>query len=121
MIPFVFALVEEGDDITVYWAVDDKPKERPDIQRLANIEANPTVEFVVDHYDEDWTKLWWIRVRGTAAVTQDPGERRRAIEALRLRYGAYARSPLRGTVVRIHVTDLTAWSARDAAQHSTRS
>jgi PPOX class probable F420-dependent enzyme len=85
VIPFVFALVEDGDELRVYWAVDDKPKKRTDIQRLDNIRANPAVEFVVDGYDEDWRRLWWVRVQGDATIVQDDAERARARSALAAR------------------------------------
>jgi PPOX class probable F420-dependent enzyme len=121
VIPFVFAAIEDGDDLTVYWAVDDKPKERTNIQRLENIRANPAVEFVVDGYDEDWSRLWWVRVRGRATLVDDPMERRRALGALRHRYARYTVSSPRHAVVRIAVTGLSTWSASDPAQQSTRS
>ena len=50
--PFVFALLERGADHIVYWAVDHKPKRSPSLQRIRNIQTRPSVEFVVDDYDE---------------------------------------------------------------------
>src|SRR5439155_3699218 len=60
VVPFVFVL----DGETIYWAVDEKPKRTRDLKRLANIRANPNVDVVVDHYDEDWRTLWWVRASG---------------------------------------------------------
>lgn len=110
VIPFVFALVEDGDELRVYWAVDDKPKKRTDIQRLDNIRANPAVEFVVDGYDEDWRRLWWVRVRGDATIVHDDAERARARSALAARYPRSNAGP-RETVIAIHVAGITGWGA----------
>ena len=60
LVPVCFALREE----TVYTAVDAKPKSTLALRRLANIEATPSASLLVDHYDEDWTHLWWVRVDG---------------------------------------------------------
>ena len=69
VVPICFAL--DGD--TLYSAVDEKPKSTRRLQRLANIGANPQVEVVIDHWDEDWTRLWWVRLSGRAVVAEhDP-------------------------------------------------
>jgi PPOX class probable F420-dependent enzyme len=78
VVPFVFAV--EGE--TAYWAVDQKPKRSPELARLANIRANPNVAFVVDRYEDDWRRLWWVRVDGAARVVTDPEERARALALL---------------------------------------
>lgn len=62
VVPVVFAVV--GD--VVFTAVDAKPKSTRSLRRLANIEAKPRVSMLVDHYEEDWSALWWVRVDGTA-------------------------------------------------------
>src|SRR5260370_9049774 len=64
IVPITFAL----DDDTIYFAVDFKPKKTADLQRLRNIEANRFVSVLVDHYEDDWTKLWWVRVDGGARI-----------------------------------------------------
>ena len=71
-IPFVFVLVEHGDARVAYWAVDHKPKRSTDLQRIRNLQANPAVEFVVDGYEEDWERLWWVRCSGTARHGRRP-------------------------------------------------
>ena len=63
LVPVCFALA--GD--VVYSAVDGKPKRTPDLARLANIAAEPRVALLADHYEEDWTRLWWVRVDGMPA------------------------------------------------------
>ena len=71
VVPCCFALVDD----TIYSAVDGKPKTTPALQRLANVRAHPQSCLLVDHYADDWTALWWVRVDGSAARRPD---RRRA-------------------------------------------
>jgi PPOX class probable F420-dependent enzyme len=84
VVPVCFAIV---DDV-LYVAIDEKPKRqsgRP-LKRLRNIVANPTAAFVVDRYDEDWTRLGWIMLRGRAEILSDGAEHDEAQALLRSRY-----------------------------------
>ena len=74
LVPIVFALA--ADDV-LYSAVDRKPKSTTKLKRLANIESNPQVAVLADHYDEDWTALWWVRADGTARLVDGERGRRR--------------------------------------------
>ena len=94
---------------TIYSAVDAKPKTTPDLKRLRNIEANPHVTLIVDQYDEDWAKVWWVRVDGTAEV-HDTHTRGRA--ALASKYEQYRDAAL-GRVVVIRPSKWTAWAYTD--------
>ncbi len=111
VVPFTFALVRAGAGLRVYWAVDRKPKRSTRLQRLRNIEANPVVEFVVDGYDEDWDRLWWVRVSGSARIVDDGDERATALDALRAKYPRYASEPPDGPVIAIDVERVTGWSS----------
>lgn len=83
LVPIVFALLGE----TVYSVVDEKPKRSTDLRRLRNVRANPRASLLVDHYEEDWGRLWWVRADGTARILdRDVPEARSAIEALLKRY-----------------------------------
>ena len=106
VVPCVFAL--EGD--TIYFAVDAKPKKTRNLKRLQNIAANPAVSLLADHYEDDWSKLWWVRVDGTAHVVTDAVEAQRAIELLADRYEQYRHARPAGPVVAIHIDRLTGWS-----------
>ena len=64
LVPIVFAVSHD----VIYTAVDAKRKSTHRLRRMANIEANPTVSLIVDHYDEDWSQLWWVRADGTAEI-----------------------------------------------------
>ena len=106
IVPFVFAV----DGETLYFAVDAKPKTTTNLKRLRNIAANPAVSVLVDHYEDDWSKLWWVRADGTARVVADPSEAKHAIELLVNRYAQYRASRPLGPVVAIHIDRLTGWS-----------
>jgi PPOX class probable F420-dependent enzyme len=107
VVPFVFAL--EGE--TAYWAVDQKPKRSPELARLANIRANPNVAFVVDQYEDDWRRLWWVRVDGAARVVTDTEERARALALLMGKYPQYRLDPPRDDVVAVEILRVSSWEA----------
>jgi PPOX class probable F420-dependent enzyme len=110
VVPFVFALVERPE-LRVYWVVDAKPKRSRRLQRLQNLDRHPSVEFVIDGYDEDWDRLWWVRVAGTGRVL-DPGpEHDRALAALRAKYPQHGMTPPPGSVVAIDVGTIAGWEA----------
>lgn len=107
VVPITFAL----DDDVIYFAVDAKPKRTTDLKRLRNIAANPRVAVLVDHYDEDWTRLWWVRVDGTARVAGRAGESERALSLLVRKYEQYRSAPPPGPVVAISIVRMTGWEA----------
>jgi PPOX class probable F420-dependent enzyme len=106
VVPIVFAV--EGE--TLYFAVDAKPKKTIDLQRLKNIAANPEISVLVDHYEDDWSKLWWVRVDGTARVVVDIEKADHAIDLLANKYEQHARARPDGPVVAIHIDRVTGWS-----------
>jgi PPOX class probable F420-dependent enzyme len=106
VVPIVFAL----DGVTLYFAVDAKPKKTTRLARLKNIAANPAVSVLVDHYEDDWTRLWWVRADGTAHIVTDDAEAQRAIDLLTKRYEQHATQRPGGPVVAIHIDRLTGWS-----------
>ena len=107
LVPVVFAV---HDDV-VYTAVDAKRKSTVRLRRLANIAVNPRVSLLVDHYDEDWAHLWWVRADGVAAV-HDRGEQMAAGYAwLRRKYPQYERIALNGPVVTVNVAHWSSWQA----------
>src|SRR2546427_10662129 len=64
IVPITFA----SADGSLYFAVDHKPKRTQNLQRLRNIARNPAVSVLVAHYEDDWAKLWWLRIDGSASV-----------------------------------------------------
>lgn len=107
LVPVTFACA--GD--LVCTAVDAKPKTTTRLRRLANIAANPSVSLLADHYADDWTSLWWVRLDGTAQVVGEGPQFDEAIAALVGKYDQYARRPPGGPAVVIRVTSLRSWSA----------
>ena len=100
----------QGD---VLWtAVDAKPKSTLRLQRLDNVRAHPWASLLVDHYEEDWDELWWVRADGAAAVLVDGAEREAAVAALVAKYPQYAAAPPRGAVIAVAVERWVGWSAR---------
>ena len=105
VVPIVFAVA--GDQ--VYSAVDDKPKRTRALRRLTDVAANPAVSLLVDHYEEDWSALWWVRADGSGRVLgqRDP-------EAVRARGLLAARYPQQhgaGTVLAVTVARWRGWEA----------
>ena len=108
LVPVVFAMVGEQ----VVTAVDGKPKSTTKLRRLAHIAAHPQVSLLVDHADEDWSTLWWVRLDGTAAVHEiDTPLGRDAVVALRAKYPQYGRVALPGPVIVVTPTRWVTWSA----------
>jgi PPOX class probable F420-dependent enzyme len=84
VVPVCFA-VSGG---TLYITIDEKPKRRPAtaLKRLRNIAENPAVAVIVDRYDEDWTRLGWVMLRGRAEILREGQEHQDAQDLLRARY-----------------------------------
>ena len=111
LVPVTFAcLTDNGTDVLVF-AVDHKPKTTTRLRRLATIAANPAVCFLVDEYDDDWSRLWWARADALAAVVEG-GIRDRGLAALAGRYAQYREQLPSGPVVGARVTRWTGWRAR---------
>lgn len=108
IVPIVFAVA--GD--RVYSVVDDKPKRSTDLKRLRNIRADSRVTLLVDHYDEDWTRLWWVRADGRGRIVE-PGEEEwdTAVALLTDKYPQYRTIPPHGPVIAIEVENINGWSA----------
>jgi PPOX class probable F420-dependent enzyme len=105
VVPCVFAL----DGEVLFTAVDAKPKSTTALRRLDNIRAEPRVSLLVDHYDEDWTALWWVRVDGTARVVDAGPDRDRGVTALVAKYAQYRPAPPPGPVVVVAVRRWRCW------------
>ena len=103
----MFALA--GD--TLYTAVDSKPKRSRTLRRIENARTRPEVTILVDHYDEQWDRLWWIRLRGRARVLDEGAEHGRALALLREKYPQYRDDPPTGPVLAVDVTETREWSA----------
>ncbi|OBG23780.1 TIGR03668 family PPOX class F420-dependent oxidoreductase [Mycobacterium sp. 852002-51057_SCH5723018] len=106
-VPVVFAV--DGD--VVYTAVDAKPKTTRRLRRLANIENNPRVSVLVDHYADDWTQLWWVRADGVATIHSGGEALDAGYRLLRAKYPQYQSVPLDGPVIAVAVDRWSSWHA----------
>lgn len=95
----------------IWTAVDGKPKDSDDLQRLRDVESNSNVAFTVDRWDEDWGKLAWLQGRGSARILSNAEEIAKAREALRAKYPQYQETSLDGPVIRIEVDRWVGWAA----------
>jgi PPOX class probable F420-dependent enzyme len=107
LVPVCFAL--DGD--TAYSAVDAKPKRTQRLARLANVAGEPRVTLLADHYDEDWTRLWWARLDGRGEEPGDGAERARALELLAARYPQYRAAPPSGPLLAVRAERWSGWRA----------
>ncbi|GAB2693229.1 TIGR03668 family PPOX class F420-dependent oxidoreductase [Thalassiella azotivora] len=113
-VPVVVALDvdAEGRDVVVS-AVDHKPKRATDLQRLRNVAAEPRVSLLVDHWDDDWSRLWWVRADGTGVVLPpDDPTAAAAVNALVARHAPYRARRPEGPVLVVSVRRWVGWSAQ---------
>jgi PPOX class probable F420-dependent enzyme len=106
LVPVCFALV--GDRIVS--VVDAKPKSTRELRRLANIRVHPSVTLLVDEYDDDWTRLWWVRADGVARVVEGGADREDAVDALTAKYPQYEAQAPAGPVVEVTVDRWVGWA-----------
>lgn len=110
LVPVVFAVAaDSGGGDVVYTAVDAKPKTTRRLRRLANIEANPRVSLLVDHYADDWARLWWVRADGVATIHDDGRALESGRRLLRAKYPQYQSVSLDGPVIAVAVHRWSGW------------
>ena len=111
VVPFCYALLD--DDL--YFVIDDKPKRtHRQLRRLQNIRDNPRVAVVIDDYDDDWTHLAYLMLRGGATLVDDADAFDRVLGVLRQRYMPYRDMALTFAshpMVRIHIERANFWRA----------
>ncbi len=113
--PHVMPVCYALDDDALYFVADEKPKRRPArvLRRLENLRANPRAAVVVDDYDEDWTRLAWVLVRGPATIIDGAAAHAAALARLRARYPQYRRmaldDPDAHPIVRIEPIRVVSW------------
>jgi PPOX class probable F420-dependent enzyme len=105
IVPVCFAL-HEG---RIYTAVDAKPKSTRSLRRLENVRATGRASLLVDHYEEDWSRLWWVRVDGMAEVLQSEP----AVAALAVKYEQYRSARPAGPLIAITPERWRSWVASE--------
>lgn len=107
LVPIVFEVIGER----IVSSVDPKPKRTRELARLEHIARDPRVTLLVDHYEDDWSRIWWARAEGRARVVGDGPERKEAIEHLRAKYPQYAAlDDAFGEAVVVDVSRWIGWS-----------
>ena len=110
LVPVCYALV--GDAIAV--AIDEKPKQGTTLARVRNIERDPRATLLVDHYEERWERLGWLRLEGDADIVERGSDWPEALEALRRRYPRYRSMALEGLpVIRLRPARMVGWRWQD--------
>jgi PPOX class probable F420-dependent enzyme len=123
-VPIVFARAGGA----LWSAVDGKPKQKGELARIRHIRRDPRVSLLLSNYDADWSRLWWLRVDGTAQIRTAPqpiagAEEASAVAALRRKYPQYERVPLFGAealLVRIAIGAQRSWCASEAGAAAAR-
>lgn len=107
LVPATFAIL--GDVVAI--AVDHKPKRHANLKRLRNVTENPAVTLLVDHFDEDWDRLWWVRADGEARVIENELAYE-LVDALVDKYEQYRERRPSGPVIMIQVNRWSGWVAK---------
>jgi PPOX class probable F420-dependent enzyme len=110
--PHVVAVTFAVIDGHLVHMIDNKPKTTRLLQRLKNVEARPEASLLVDHYDEDWSNLWWVRAEGRVGIENEGIRWQSAREALGYKYAQYRESPPAGPAIFLSIDRLTHWSSR---------
>jgi PPOX class probable F420-dependent enzyme len=90
--------------------IDDKPKASARLRRLRNIDENPRVSLLVDHYADDWTQLWWARADGAAVVERAGAGHAAWWHLLAGKYPQYGGQALDGPVIVVTVASWSGWA-----------
>jgi PPOX class probable F420-dependent enzyme len=93
----------------IYSAVDAKSKSTLELQRLENLRWQPAAAVLVDHYDEDWAELWWVRADGRGRVIEHGEEHERAKSLLEDKYPQYRKIAIPGAVIAVDVERWRGW------------
>jgi len=106
VVPVCFAL----HDGQIFTAVDAKPKATRALQRLENIRTHGSASLLVDHYEDDWTRLWWVRVDGAARIDESEA----GLDALAAKYAQYRDQRPQGPLIAIAPERWRSWTATSA-------
>lgn len=109
IVPITFTLVADR----IVTAIDDKPKTTTRLRRLTDIANNPRVAVLVDHYEDDWTRLWWVRADGVAEVLTAGTAFEAGLDQLAAKYPHYRESRPTGPVIAVTVTQWSGWEAAE--------
>ncbi len=109
LVPVTFSIVGES----LVSAVDHKPKTTRALARIANVRGRGSATVLVDYWADDWTQLWWVRLRGRAVVIDDMDtvDARIATDALVAKYAQYRDVRPAGPLIVVQIDHVRGWSA----------
>lgn len=113
--PHVVPICYAPSGESVYFTIDQKPKRTSRLKRLSNLRENPFAALVVDRYDEDWSRLAWVMLRGRAEILDFGPEHDAAQADLRARYPQLAAMRIEDLpVVAIRIERASSWGRLEA-------
>ena len=108
LVPVTFVL----DGGLLLSAVDAKPKRSTSLKRHANLAADPRAALLAQHWEDDWSRLWWVRADGRARLLDDVQHVARVARLLQEKYPQYATVAVSGPVIEVSVERWQGWRAR---------
>ncbi|MQF65399.1 TIGR03668 family PPOX class F420-dependent oxidoreductase [SAR202 cluster bacterium AC-409-J13_OGT_754m] len=108
IVPICFVLRDQN----FYSLIDNKPKDVQllKLRRVQNIISNPKVALIVNHYEDDWNKLWHILLKGHGSLVVNELERTAAIKSLKQKYRQYLDMDVDlNPVIKISPTSIVSW------------
>jgi PPOX class probable F420-dependent enzyme len=112
LVPITFAVYGGDQGDALCFAVDHKPKSTTELARLRNVRHEPRVTILADAYDDDWSRLWWVRADGVARELS-ADHRGPALDALVAKYRQYRTVRPQGAVVAVRIVRWSGWAAAD--------
>ena len=111
--PYVVPIVFVYEEPFLFTPIDAKPKsvdDWHDLRRVRNIETNGRASVLVDVYNENWSKLAWVRMDGVAEILTTGHDHRLALGLLAAKYKQYDGMPLgEAPLIRIHIEQVSQW------------
>lgn len=105
IVPVTFTLVGQA----IVHMVDGKPKSTTHLKRISNLEALPAASLLVDHYEDEWDRLWWVRVDGATTLFPAGPEWEMAKAALADKYSQYEDEPPEGPAIYLSMDRIRSW------------
>jgi len=107
LVPCVFAV----DAPLLFIPVDGKPKRSRELRRLRNLKADPRAVLLFHGWDEDWSRLWWVSIKGEALILRTPSDMHHARHLLLARYSQYRTPDELDPIIQVRMTDVMEWRA----------
>jgi PPOX class probable F420-dependent enzyme len=107
VLPITFALAEGA----IWSAIDRKPKRTGEPARVRWLRRRPEAALTLDVYDDDWSRLAWVQLLGTVAVT-GAGDGATGLAALTAKYARYRDEPPPGPLLRLEIERALCWRAQ---------